>query len=409
MDRQILDLLQQKTSQKRDPSWQPVIFSLDNEKETAQLHSLLSNKNLEVLDTLTESIEDLFRIDFPYIMPGSPEYKGVHEEYVKRFLNGQELTQAGVWVYYPWRSRLIHLPAGEDYYKLRTARNKFLITPLEQEKFYNARIGIGGLSVGSSAVNSLTLSGGGKKLRLADHDTLAITNLNRLLGSAADLSESKCYLAARRSYELNPFQEIDLFQEGLTEENFERFFGNAENKLDLFVEEMDDIRLKILSRVHARKLKIPVIMATDNGDNAMIDVERFDLEPERPLFHSLIPEQELLDIPAKPTMSEKVRLAGRIVGFDITPRTQSSLMQVGSTLPAWPQLGNAATLSGLIVSYVARRILVGDPMPSGRYDINLDGILDINYHAAETVAEREQLKQGFIQGFQLLYGKDDHE
>jgi len=42
---------------------------------------------------------------------------------------------------------------------------------------------------------------------------------------------------------------------------------------------------KIESRYKARELHIPVVM--DTNDRGMLDVERFDLEPERAILHGL--------------------------------------------------------------------------------------------------------------------------
>ncbi len=87
---------------------------------------------------------------------------------------------------------------------------------------------------------------------------------------------------------------------------------------------------------------------------------------------------------------------------------QHSLTQVGSKLPAWPQLGNAATLSGAAISYVARRILTGEAMPSGRYEVNFDALIDPHYHTDEAKHDRARKKDEFVTGFKLLFG-GDHE
>lgn len=388
-------------------TYQPVIFDLSKEDDRTKLVDLFeANQVREVIDALPESVEDLFRIDFPFVAPGSPEFQATSQQYSQRYTGGKDLKECGLWAYYPWRQSLLHLPSKKDYYKLRTARNKFLITAEEQDKFYNSLVGVAGLSVGSSVVGALSLSGGAGHLRLADFDTLAITNLNRLPASACDLTRAKAIGCGRRLYEVNPFQELELFSEGITEENLDGFFQGDGKKLDLYIEEMDNIKLKIESRFKARELCIPVIMATDNGDNTIVDVERFDLEPDRPLFHGSVPEEKLRGLPHNPSLAEKVKLANRIVGPDVTPRMQMSLQMVGSKLPAWPQLGNAATLSGAAISYVARRILVGDDMPSGRYEMHFDEVFDPTYHTEAVQQQRAQQKADFIHGSQLIFGTD---
>lgn len=384
----------------------PEIYNPQQPDDWGKILHLRERSDITCVDALPEAIEDLFRIDFPYIAPGSPEFAPTYQTYIETVWAGQELDRQGVWVFLPWRNHLIHLPNAEDFHKLRTSRNKFLITEEEQDAFYNAHIGLAGLSVGSSVLNSITLSGGGRNFRIADFDTLSITNLNRLFGSVCDLATSKGIAACRRIYEINPFANLQLFDQGLSDDNLDEFFSGP-HKLDLFIEEMDSIRLKIVSRYKARQLGIPVIMATDNGDNTIIDVERFDLDPHYPLFHGRANEQQLAQAADHLTLSEKVRLANNIVGPDVTPRMQYSLTMTGQQLPAWPQLGNAATLSGAAISYVARRILTGQPMPSGRYEVNFDTNLDVDYHTPEAIADREEKKQEFIESFNLMYGEEE--
>lgn len=382
----------------------PIIFHPKNKSEEKKLQALLNSDPTIVLrDSLDQCIEDLFKIEFPYIVPGFPEFQKTYETYRIKYFSEGNLRTYGVWVYYPWRKTMVHILDEHDYTQLRTARNKELITEDEQSMFYNSRISVAGLSVGLSVLNSIVLSGGSRAIYLADPDVLALTNMNRLSASACDIGEKKAQLAARKIYELNPYSQLFVFEEGLLEANFFDFFGGSK-PVDLFIEEMDNIQLKIKSRLHARKLRIPVIMATDNGDNAMIDVERFDLEPSRPLFHGLVKEKDLLNIPDKPSMSERVKLASAIVGHDITTRTKISLQLVGTKIPTWPQLGNAATLSGVAVSYVARKILTNQIMPSGRYHINIDETLDVSYNTQTQKTLRDKVEEQYAQGLELLFG-----
>lgn len=397
--------MQQPVTHVDQTSYRSSYFDLTKEVDRQRLQELFDNDLIrEVIDPMEEVIEDLFKIDFPFIEARSPEYHATLKRYRERYTAERKLDEVGLWHYLPWRQAIIHLPAADDYFKLRTNRNKFVITPEEQNQILQKRIGIAGLSVGSSAVNSLLLGGRTALLRLADYDTLAITNLNRLLGSIYELGKSKAINMARRVAEIDPYQEVDLFTDGFQLATMDRFFGADSQKLDLFVEEMDSIKLKIESRFRARELGIPVIMGSDDGDNAMVDVERFDLEPDRPLFHGAIDEQTLRTIPEKPSLTEKAQLALRIVGSDLTPRVQRSMPLVGAQLPGFPQTGTGANLSGIAVCYVAHRILTGKAMPSGRYVINTEAALDATYNEPSSKAARQQQQADFIQAFEVLFG-----
>lgn len=357
------------------------------------------------VDEMSTIVEDLFRCEFPFVAPGSPEYSKTFSRYLDRHWNGGNYENAGVWAVFPWRGIAVHLPQEDEYTRLRTARNRFLIEDLEQHAFYHSRVAVAGLSVGLSVVTSLVLSGGPRHLRLADSDHLALPNLNRLAGSVCDLGQQKTDIAARKAWELNPFEEIVLFPEGLSDASMSEFFEDDTGGVDLFVEEMDDIRMKIRARFAARDRRIPVVMATDDGDNAIVDVERFDLEPDRPLFHGSIDEQVLGRVPDVLPMPEKVKLAAAIVGSEVTTRVQHSLQAVGTRLPTWPQLGNAATVCGAAVSYVARRIICGQEMPSGRYRVHLDSSLDPTYHSPVSVDERRSSTDDFERSLEVLFGK----
>lgn len=355
------------------------------------------------MDVFPDLLDDLFRIEFPFVAPGTPVYECTRARYLDARWNGGRVSQQGVWAHLPWRRALVHLPSEPDFLLLRTARNRYLVSPQEQAAFYDARVGVGGLSVGLSVVTTLVLSGGARHLRVADHDVLGVTNLNRLLGSVSQLGMPKTEICAQRVYELNPFQQLELF-DGLTDDVLSQFFGDGDESLAVFVEEMDDIRMKALSRFEARRRGIPVVMATDNGDNAVIDVERFDLEPDRPLFHAMVPEDDLKMIPEHPSLADRVRLASAIVGSNITPRTQMSLQQVGAQLPTWPQLGTAAALSGVAATYVVRRILTGAPMPSGRYFVDLDSTLDVDFDSFGAVINRKQSTDDFVHNLDAMFG-----
>lgn len=386
--------------------WLPEIFDLQQPPHRKRFQEILDLPGVSQIDALEDAIEDLFRIDYPFVDKNQPEFKKTLTRYRERYLNGNEAEDVGVWVYIPWRNIVVHLPSRSDYHKLQTSRNKHLVTAAEQEQFSNKSIGIAGLSVGSWAVAALALSGASNNLRLADFDSLSITNLNRLYSGIAELATNKAVNMARRVIELNPFANLDVFTDGFNLHTMPDFFAKDGKRLDLFIEEMDDIKLKIEARFKARELGIPLIMATDNGDNAYVDVERFDLDNKAPIFHGKVSEEFLRSIPDKPSAAEKAHLAVKIVGTDITPAMQHSLQMVGSQLPTWPQLATGATLSGIAACYAARRILTGLSMPSGRYEVNLDSLLDPDYASDNAVAYRKAKKDDFVQAFEVMFGKE---
>ena len=278
------------------------------------------------------------------------------------------------WVYYPWHKTAVNVSSEDLFFKFRTDRNRNLITEEEQLKFRNCKVGIAGLSVGSAVLETLVASGGPKVLKLADPDKIELTNLNRMKATLLNVGQNKTFVASHRIWDIDPFAEIYIEEKGLKEDNLGEFLA-GDSKLDVFIDEMDDIKMKVLARLACREHGIPVIMATDIGDRVLLDIERFDLNPERNLFHGLsgLP----LDEVGSMSKERWVQLATLIIGANNMPkRLSDSIAEVGKTLNGIPQLGSTAALAGAVVTYAVRQIACGGhELNSGRYVINLENLI----------------------------------
>ncbi len=83
------------------------------------------------------------------------------------------------------------------------------------------------------------------------------------------------------------------------------------------------------------------------------------------------------------------------VGTENIPlRMFESLMEVGKSLPSWPQLGGAATLSGVLVAYAVKKILLDHPLNAGHHLFSLDELLDPVIHTEEHLAKLAPFKAG---------------
>lgn len=310
-----------------------------------------------IIDSVPGALRELYFIEHPT----EDEHTEGIETKVRSFIAGWE--RETVWAYYPWRDTAVHIPDEEIYGLLRTARNRNLITAEEQKAYREGVVGIGGLSVGSLAVAALVATGGPRKMKLADPDTVGITNLNRLRATLPDVGENKTVVAARSAWEVDPFLDLELLEEGIGKDTIDTFLSRP--RLSVFVDEMDSIETKILARERCKEAEIPVVMATDNGDSVIIDVERFDLERARPIFHGRL---ALRKLPSVMTRKDFIELSNLIIDTShFTPRQLASIAEVGKTLSGIPQLGTAAMLAGSAIAYVVRRILTDAPLPSGRY------------------------------------------
>lgn len=230
-------------------------------------------------------------------------------------------------------------------------------------------MGVVGLSVGHAVAHTLALEGLCGELRLADFDELDLSNLNRVPSSVFDLGVNKAVAAARRIAELDPYLRVQVFPDGVNAATLDGFLDG----LDLVVEECDSIDTKLLVRQHARARGIPVVMETSDG--GVLDVERFDLEPDRPVFHGLLGEMETADV-ADMTVEQKSTIAATLLEpTKLTPRMIASVPEIGRTLSTWPQLGGDVALGGAAVTAAVRAFGRGEPLPSGRRRIDLDSLV----------------------------------
>jgi molybdopterin/thiamine biosynthesis adenylyltransferase len=374
--------------------------------DQARLQELFTgDPHVSVIDTYDTQLKELFVLDHPPLNLNKPQLEKEFPAYRDAHYTGREPWQVGVWAYLPWRDVLLHLLPDADFQHVRTARNRNLIPPEEQEKYYHSTIGIAGLSVGNSCALALVLMGGGKRLRLADPDTLELTNLNRIRGSIADLTRPKVFMTAQQIYELDPYAGLTLYREGLTKDNIQRFFDGPP-QLDVVIDEIDNLEMKLRIREEAQKRRIPVVMATDNGDSGLLDVERYDLDPDIQPFHGRVPEQILKRIRA----GEKIPLpivgatiGEHLVGWGIVePRMQVSLLEIGKTIPTWPQLGGAALLNGVLVAVAVRKILTGQPVIDSRAVLSLASALIPDYDSPAEVNARRKATEEFVQTYHAL-------
>jgi hypothetical protein len=365
-------------------------------------HLLLPKSGMTLVNTWEAALPEFASIDLPHLSPGTPDARASFDEYLEDVWSETEIEAASRYVVFPWRSTVVKLPNAELFLRLRTARNRYLIDDEEQRAWSCALIGIAGLSVGASVLATCSLTGA-RRFRLAERDSLGPTNMNRLAGSVCDLGEPKLTLAVRRTLETDPYSEVEQFSEGYGPQLADTFFGSGENeRLTVLVEEMDDLALKVDIRFRARAAHVPVVMVTDNGDNAILDVERFDLDPDYPLFHGLAGDLTASTGDLNDPI-QRVNIASAIVGSQVTPRMRFSLTQVGRTLPSWPQLGTAATVGGALGALAARYIACNIPLQSGRYRVDLDKTL-LGAGAAGDGRWNELGEPEFVAGLKAVYG-----
>lgn len=351
-------------------SYRPLIFRQHIKDERIEFEQLQVNQNVAVRDRIEAQLADLLLCR----NPSMNESDVLSKNLVAEFLAEQECTLStyGNWVYYPWKNLAIRVLPEDEFIEVRTNRNKFKITDEEQRLLSNKSIGIAGLSVGRTIATTIALERIAGEIRLADFDSIELSNLNRLKVPLAEMGENKAISAAREIAEIDPYLRVKCYTEGLTDENMDDFL-TAGGKLDLFVEECDDIGIKIQSRLMCKELQIPVIMETN--DNCVIDIERFDLEAERPIFHGKLSDNDIqFGLEAK-TMGEKIAILSKLLDVkNISQGLLISLPEMGKTVRSWPQLGGDVVYGAGVVSSLARNIFLNKTKGSGQFVYKLQNI-----------------------------------
>jgi molybdopterin/thiamine biosynthesis adenylyltransferase len=274
------------------------------------------------------------------------------------------------WAYYPWRRTVVAVLAPRAFRAVRLDRNRNMITAEEQARLGALRIGVAGLSVGHVIAHTLAAQGLCGELRLADFDRLELSNLNRVPATVFDLGVNKAEAAARRIAELDPYLPVRVLAAGLTIDTVDEFLDG----LDIVVEECDSLDMKVVVREGARARGIPVLMAS--SDRGLLDVERFDLEPERPILHGLLGELDFARLPQMSSREMVPHLLRFLEAEQLSPRLAASAVELGRQLSTWPQLAGDVVLGATAVAEAVRRIGVGEALRSGRARIDVGGRLD---------------------------------
>jgi len=337
--------------------------------------ALLKEKNdIRYINNIYEKqIEEIFEIDNPQLI-GLSEYQNELQKYKKQTTH----SLAGDWIYFPWNGALIHCVCEPNYYRLRTNRNRDLITTQEQTKLYNSRILIMGLSVGNSIVTTLAYAGIARNLILADFDTIETANLNRLRAGIHEVGKPKISLAAEQIYEINPYAHLELYSDGIKEGDL-LALSETSKLPDLIFDEIDDFEMKVRLRIFAKVHKKPLVMLTSLGDNVLIDVERYDKEPQQRPFQGIVAE-EILDriLTGKVSEKDRIKYAMILIGQQYIPtRALGSLLEIRHSLVGRPQLASTIAIDGGLATIIARMILLNEGIKGGQYYLDSKKLVNL--------------------------------
>ncbi|MGV3763112.1 ThiF family adenylyltransferase [Parapedobacter sp.] len=362
------------TNQRQEEAtYRPLFFRLSTKEDKQAFDALFAqDPKIKRHDTIRQQLDELMRISFPGKIWGDAERQAFYAERT----GGRGFDEYGVWVYFPWNNNCVHVLDEEEFVRVRTNRNVYKIDFHEIDVLRTKKIGVIGLSVGQSIALTIAMERTCGEIRLADFDDVELSNMNRIRTGIQDLGLNKAIIAARQIAEIDPFINVICYTEGVNDQNIDDFFCKG-GKIDVLVEECDGIDVKVQSRLRSRSLRIPVVM--DTNDRGMLDIERFDVENERPILHGAVADLERIPSPELAhklknlSLDEKVEYLAKFIGMgNVSEEMMRSLGELNRTIVGWPQLASAVVLGGAMVTEACRRILLGKQMPSGRYFVDFE-------------------------------------
>ena len=120
-------------------------------------------------------------------------------------------------------------------------------------------------------------------------------------------------------------------------------------------------------------------MFANIDETIILDVERYDLEPNLPIMNGLLGDMpnRLLNEGCL-TETEKHNYAVLFVGKEnVSQRALNSVKNIGKTLVGRPQLSAAVTISGGISAYLSKQIILKQHLPSGRKIVKFNENLSV--------------------------------
>jgi hypothetical protein len=99
--------------------WRPETIRFGN-GGSALLDGLVRTAGAEFFDTIDAQLRDLVKARHPGVRMSPEEL----DRAVLAHLDGRDRRAYGVWVFYPWSRRLVHLLDEAEFAELRTNRNR---------------------------------------------------------------------------------------------------------------------------------------------------------------------------------------------------------------------------------------------------------------------------------------------
>jgi tRNA threonylcarbamoyladenosine dehydratase len=240
----------------------------------------------------------------------------------------------------------------QSFYANFTSRNRGLITEAWQQRLRTTRFVVAGCgSTGGACVMPLVRSGA-ERFVLLDPGAYELNNLNRQDATLSDIGVNKAATTRDRILAVNPFAQVEVFEDGVTPETI----GSRLALRDVVIDAVDvtsdaGVRAKYALHEAARELHLKVLTAYDIAATQFIEL--FDYEAIRGPLRGRVSE---------PLTFERVLRA--LVPPSALPREILAELRERKDDPArgFPQLAMTSTLFGAVATAYLLRAVNGEPV-----------------------------------------------
>ena len=218
---------------------------------------------------------------------------------------------------------------GDGYWE-NASRQMSIVTRSEQQRFKDSKItviGCGG--IGGETIEMLARMGIGN-LVLVDKDAFDLSNLNRqTLASLSDLGLDKSAVAAEKVRLINPYVNVDIFNEHVDQENIDKIIGDS----DIVIDALDNVLTRVIVSRKAKEKGIPYIHGAIHGTQGQITV----FLPNTKSY------EEMFNLPS--------------IDKELTEEVINDLKNVTSGVP--PVIGPTPNIIGCLEAFEAYKIITG--------------------------------------------------
>jgi molybdopterin/thiamine biosynthesis adenylyltransferase len=251
----------------------------------------------------------------------------------------------------------IVLPPHDEFYAQLVARNRGLISAVEQERLRRATILIAGCgSIGGAVIEPLVRMGA-EHLVLAEPDGYDLHNMNRQSVRLQDLGRNKAEVFQERLRDVNPYASIRVDPRGICDENVEALVREATLIIDgVDVTTKAPLRLKFALHQWAKQLGVPVVSGYDIADLQLVPIYDYR-RPATAGLHGRVRAQEIEDLEPFDFLRRVVPNAA--IPYEMIAELQR---QLRGEREGFPQLISTANLFSALPLRAVLDLLAGRPV-----------------------------------------------